>query len=92
MQYILYRVILSSEDANELSVWAATWLMSLNFEFLMNCEHLLIANKNHLSITYMIIDHAICKVTSAKQLDATIAHNLSWTGTCWLYSVHLQSS
>jgi len=67
---ILYRAILSSEDArilqddlNRLVGWAATWLMSLN---LNKCEHLLVSNrKQPLSNTYMIKDHPIRKVTSA---------------------------
>ena len=51
--------------------------MSLNLD---KCEHLLITNKKHpLSITYMIKDHPICKVTLAKYLGVTITHNLSWT-------------
>ena len=81
---ILYRVILSSEDAiilqqdlNKLVSWAATWLMSLNLD---KCEHLLVTNKKQpLSFTYMIKDHLIRKVTSAKYLGVTITHNLSWT-------------
>jgi len=47
---ILYRAILSSEDAiilqedlNKLVSWAETWLMSLNLD---KCEHSLITNKN----------------------------------------------
>jgi len=81
---ILYRAILSNEDAiilqndlNKLVGWAATWLMSLNLD---KCEHLTITNKKHpLSITYMIMDHPIRKVISAKYLGVTITHNLSWT-------------
>ena len=82
---VLYRAILSSEDAvilqddlNKLLVsWVATWLMSLNLD---KCEHLLITNKKQpLSITYIIKNHPIHKVTSAKYLGVTITHNLSWT-------------
>ena len=91
-------MILSSEDAiilqedlNKLVSWAATWLMSLNLD---KCEHLLITNKKQpLSITYMIKDHLIRKITSAKYLGVTVTYNLSWTKhvdiiTCKANSVH----
>ena len=79
---IIYRAILSSEDAsilqedlNKLVSWAATWFMSLN---LNKCEHLVITSKKQpLSTTYNIRDYLIREVTSAKYLGVTISQNIS---------------
>ena len=74
---IIYRAILSSEDAsilqedlNKLVNWAATWLMSLN---LNKCNTLVILTM------YKIRDYPIRKVTSAKYLGVTISQNISWS-------------
>jgi len=93
---ILYRAILSSEDAiilqddlNKLVIWAATWLMSLNLD---KCKHLTIKNKRPpLCITYMIMDHCIRKVTSAKYLGITITHNLFWTKRVYIITCKANS-
>ena len=81
---IIYRAILSSEDASilqedfkKLVSWAATWLMSLN---LNKCEHLVITSKKQpLSTMCNIRDYLIREVTSAKYLGVTTSQNISWS-------------